>query len=81
MARVSCYGCPMTSKTRATPFVTVAVSERAREALRAGTVWAITCAGLKLSGGDALIAAFRVAMRHPDEMTAEIQKLKAEPQK
>ena len=69
----------MTPKTRATPFVTVAVSSRAREALREGTVWAISCAGIKLSAGDALIAAFQVAMRHPEEMTAELEKLKAAP--
>lgn len=62
----------MAPKKRNTEFVTVAVSEAAREDLRSATAWVIGLAGMKLSAGDAMRAMLRVARRHPEEVRAEV---------
>lgn len=63
--------------SRKTAFVTVAISEAARDELRSATAWVIGLAGTKMSAGDAMRTMLEVARRHPEEVKAEAARLAA----
>ena len=58
--------------TRRTPFVTLHVTGPARGLVREATWRASVNAGRRRSVSELLVAAFRVAEAHPDELTASI---------
>lgn len=57
---------------RRTVFVSVNLTEAARDALRRATLDLTTPARRRLSMSDALTAALRVATRHPEELLAAL---------
>lgn len=61
------------SATRKTPFVSVNLTEPARDELRAATLTLTTPAGRRVSMSDVLIAALHVALNHQDEVISELR--------
>jgi hypothetical protein len=61
------------SATRKTPYVSVNLTEAARDALRRAALNLTTPAGRRVSMSDALLANLQVGVKHPEEVLEKVR--------
>ena len=61
------------SATRKTPFVSVNLTEAARDELRRVTLELTTPAGRRISMSDVLLAALQIGMEHRDDVVSKLR--------